>query len=155
MIRDLGFSIEKIHACRNGCMLYWKDDIDMEYCKFFGDPRYKPTRDRNPRRKKSPYVVLRYLPLTPRLKRLYASPVTIEHVTWHASHVTEDDSMCHPSHAKAWRHFDQTHPNFALEPRNIRLGLCIDGFAPHGQYGRTYSCWPVIITPYNLPPECV
>ncbi|KAL0329075.1 UNVERIFIED_CONTAM: hypothetical protein Sradi_4894200 [Sesamum radiatum] len=38
------------------------------------------------------------------------------------------------------------------EPRNVRLGLCIDDFAPHGQYGRTYSCWSVIITPYNLSP---
>ncbi|KAL0331747.1 UNVERIFIED_CONTAM: hypothetical protein Sangu_1720200 [Sesamum angustifolium] len=34
MIRDLGLPVEKIHACRNSCMLYWKDDIDMEYCKF-------------------------------------------------------------------------------------------------------------------------
>ncbi|KAL0352219.1 UNVERIFIED_CONTAM: hypothetical protein Scaly_1610600 [Sesamum calycinum] len=85
---------------------FLQDDIDMEYCKFCGDPRYKPTRDRNPRRKKSPYAVL--------------------------SHVTEEDSMCHPSDAEAWRHFDRTHPNFALEPRNIRLGLCIDGFAPTG-----------------------
>ncbi|KAL0309090.1 UNVERIFIED_CONTAM: hypothetical protein Sradi_5851300 [Sesamum radiatum] len=127
MIRDLGLPVEKIHA-------------------------YKPARDRNPRRKKFPYVVLRYLPLTPRLQRLYASPATAEHMTWHASHVTEEDFMCHPSDAEAWRHFDRTHPNFALERRNIRLGLCIDGFAPHGQYGRTYSCWPVIITPYNLPP---
>ncbi|KAL0329089.1 UNVERIFIED_CONTAM: hypothetical protein Sradi_4895600 [Sesamum radiatum] len=58
----------------------------------------------------------------------------------------EEDSMCHPSDAEAWRHFDRTHSNFALEPRNVRLGLCIDGFAPYGQYGRTYSCWPVIIT---------
>ncbi|KAL0290178.1 UNVERIFIED_CONTAM: hypothetical protein Sradi_7055500 [Sesamum radiatum] len=58
MIRDLGLPVEKIHACKNGCMLYWKDDIDMEYCKFCGDPRYKATRDRNPR-KKSPYAVLR------------------------------------------------------------------------------------------------
>ncbi|KAL0337754.1 UNVERIFIED_CONTAM: hypothetical protein Scaly_2050500 [Sesamum calycinum] len=32
------------------------------------------------------------------------------------------------------------------------LGLCTEGFALHGQYGSTYSCWPVIITPYNLPP---
>ncbi|KAL0358501.1 UNVERIFIED_CONTAM: hypothetical protein Sangu_0699500 [Sesamum angustifolium] len=92
------------------------------------------------------------VPVGPFLQRLYASPATAEHMTWHASHVTEEDSMCHPSDAEAWRHFDRTHPNFALEPRNIRLGLCIDGFAPHGQYGRTYSCWPVIITPYNLPP---
>ncbi|KAL0307565.1 UNVERIFIED_CONTAM: hypothetical protein Scaly_2978600 [Sesamum calycinum] len=42
-------------------MLYSKDDIDMEYCKFCGDPRYKPTRDRNPRRKKSPYAILRWI----------------------------------------------------------------------------------------------
>ncbi|KAL0333019.1 UNVERIFIED_CONTAM: hypothetical protein Scaly_2203400 [Sesamum calycinum] len=73
-------------------------------------------------------------------------------MTWHASHVTEEDSMCHSSDAEVWRHFDRTHPDFTLEPHHVRLGLCIDGFAPHGQYGRTYSCWPVIITPYNLPP---
>ncbi|KAL0455863.1 UNVERIFIED_CONTAM: hypothetical protein Slati_0925500 [Sesamum latifolium] len=81
LIWDLGLPIEKIHACKSGCMLYWKDDIGLEYCKFCGDPRYKPTRDRNPQRKKSPYVVLRYLPLIPRLQRLYASPATAEHMT--------------------------------------------------------------------------
>ncbi|KAK4391598.1 hypothetical protein Sango_1937600 [Sesamum angolense] len=30
MIRDLGLPIKKIHACKNGCMLYWKDNIDMD-----------------------------------------------------------------------------------------------------------------------------
>ncbi|KAL0349913.1 UNVERIFIED_CONTAM: hypothetical protein Sradi_4140500 [Sesamum radiatum] len=57
--------------------------------------------------------------------------------------------MCHPSDAEAWRHFDQTYPNFAVEPRNVRLDLCTDRFAPHGQYGRTYSCWPIILTSYK------
>ncbi|KAL0285591.1 UNVERIFIED_CONTAM: hypothetical protein Sangu_2772700 [Sesamum angustifolium] len=61
--------------------------------------------------------------------------------------------MCHPSDAEAWKHFDRMYPDFAEKPRNVRLGLCIDGFTPHGQYGHTYSCWPVIITPYNLPPS--
>ncbi|KAL0367339.1 UNVERIFIED_CONTAM: hypothetical protein Sradi_3624000 [Sesamum radiatum] len=150
MIRDLDLSIEKIHVYKNGCMLYWKDGIDMEYCKFCGDLRYKPTRDRNARRKKSPYAILRYLPLTPRVQRLYDSPAIPEHMTWHASHMTEEGSMCHPFDAKAWRHFDRTYSDF--ETGNVRLGHCIDGFAPHRQYGQTYSCWPVIITPYNLPP---
>ncbi|KAL0401328.1 UNVERIFIED_CONTAM: hypothetical protein Slati_4162700 [Sesamum latifolium] len=72
-------------------------------------------------------------------------------MTWHANHQTEEGSICHPSDADAWRHFDRTHPNFAAEPRNVRLDLCTDGFALHGQYGRTYSCWPIILTPYNLP----
>ncbi|KAL0371863.1 UNVERIFIED_CONTAM: hypothetical protein Scaly_0867900 [Sesamum calycinum] len=44
------------------------------------------------------------------------------------------------------------YPDFAEKPRNVQLGLCTDDFAPHGQYDRTYSCWSVIITPYNLSP---
>ncbi|KAL0293475.1 UNVERIFIED_CONTAM: hypothetical protein Sangu_3236700 [Sesamum angustifolium] len=48
-------------------------------------------------------------------------------------------------------HFDQSFPDFAVEPRNVRLALCTNGFVPHGQYGRKYSCWPVILIPYNLP----
>lgn len=37
----------------------------------------------------------------------------------------------------------------------MRLGLCSDGFSPfnHGGSGKNYSCWPVILTPYNLPPN--
>ncbi|KAK4383118.1 hypothetical protein Sango_2808100 [Sesamum angolense] len=58
--------------------------------------------------------------------------------------------MCHPSDVVAWKHFDQMYLDFVEEPRNVRLGLCIDGFAPHSQYNRTYSCWPTFITPYNF-----
>ena len=61
--------------------------------------------------------------------------------------------MCHPSDGEAWKHFDETFPDFAVEPRNVRLGLCVDGFTPFGQSGKPYSCWPVIVTPYNLPLE--
>ncbi|KAL0361179.1 UNVERIFIED_CONTAM: hypothetical protein Sradi_3802400 [Sesamum radiatum] len=64
-IKDLGLPMEKIDACKNDCMLYWKDDIDLEYCKFCGEARYKPTRDHNPNYTKTPYAVLRYLPITP------------------------------------------------------------------------------------------
>ncbi|KAL0394830.1 UNVERIFIED_CONTAM: hypothetical protein Slati_4449200 [Sesamum latifolium] len=133
-------------------MLYWKDDVDLECCKFCGDARYKPTRGQDPRWKKSTDAVLRYLLLTPPLQRLYSSRATAEHMMWHATHQTEEGSMCHPSYAKAWKHFDKRYPDFAEEPRNVGLGLCTEGFALHSQYGRTYSCWHVIITPYNLSP---
>ncbi|KAL0456077.1 UNVERIFIED_CONTAM: hypothetical protein Slati_0946900 [Sesamum latifolium] len=39
-----------------------------------------------------PYAVLRYLPLIPRLQRLYCSRSTAEHMTWHATHQTEEGS---------------------------------------------------------------
>ncbi|KAK4409349.1 hypothetical protein Sango_0007900 [Sesamum angolense] len=61
--------------------------------------------------------------------------------------------MCHPSDAEAWKHFDRMYLDFAEELRNVQLGLCTDDFTPQGQYNRTYSCWPVIITPCNLPPS--
>ncbi|KAL0324682.1 UNVERIFIED_CONTAM: hypothetical protein Scaly_2435300 [Sesamum calycinum] len=73
-------------------------------------------------------------------------------MTWHAIHQTEEGSMCHPSDAETWKHFDRMYPDFAEEPRNVRLGLCADNFVPHGQYSRNYSCWSVIITPYIFPP---
>ncbi|KAK4386095.1 hypothetical protein Sango_2480100 [Sesamum angolense] len=66
--------------------------------------------------------------------RLYSSRATAAHMTWYATHQREEGSICHPSYAEAWKHFDQMYPNFVEELRNIRLGLCIDGFAPHGQY---------------------
>ncbi|KAL0458233.1 UNVERIFIED_CONTAM: hypothetical protein Slati_0450500 [Sesamum latifolium] len=81
LINYLGLPMEKIDACRNDCMLYWKDDIDLDYDKFCGEARYQPTRERNPNRKKIPYAILRYLPLTPRLQRLYASQATAEQMT--------------------------------------------------------------------------
>ncbi|KAK4394510.1 hypothetical protein Sango_1605300 [Sesamum angolense] len=156
LVKDLGLPVEKIHAYKNGCMLYWNDDVDLEYCNFCGDARYKPARGRDLHRKKSSYAILRYLPLTPRLQRLYSSKVIAEHMMWHATHQTEEGSMCHPSDIEVWKHLDRMYPNFAEELRNVRLGLCIDGFVPHCQYGRTYSFWSVIITPYNpLPSMCM
>jgi hypothetical protein len=44
------------------------------------------------------------------------------------------------------------HPPFSAESRNVRLGLCTDGFNPFGSFAAPYSCWPVILTVYNLPP---
>ncbi|KAL0427856.1 UNVERIFIED_CONTAM: hypothetical protein Slati_2960400 [Sesamum latifolium] len=95
------------------------------------DIKVKPTREQDLRRKKSPYAVLMYLPLTPHLQRLYSSRAIAERMTWHATHQTEEGWMCHPSDTEAWKHFDQMYPDFAEEPRNVRLGLCSDGFAPH------------------------
>ncbi|KAL4573042.1 hypothetical protein LXL04_019835 [Taraxacum kok-saghyz] len=95
-----------------------------------------------------------FFPLTPRLKRLYASHATAGSMRWHATNHGHDFGvMCHPSDSEAWKHFDNTYPSFASETRNMRLGLCTDGFTPHGAFGKQYSSWPVIITPYNLPPS--
>src|SRR3954462_10202893 len=74
-------------------------------------------------------------------------------MTRHWDYERDDGVMIHLCDSEAWKHFDRVHPDFSKEPRNVRLGLCTDGFNPFGQVGKTYSCWPVVLTPYNLPPD--
>ncbi|CAK8533967.1 unnamed protein product [Lathyrus sativus] len=155
LVSGLGLSKIKIDCCIGGCMLYYKEDINLNECKFCNEPRYKTCilRKRKRNSKDVPRKRLHYLPLIPRLQRLYASARSVEHMRWHYEHRREEGVLCHPSDGEAWKHFDQVYPAFSSEPRNVRLGLCADGFTPFGQYAKPYSCWPVIVTPYNLPPE--
>ncbi|CAM8989544.1 unnamed protein product [Rhodiola kirilowii] len=71
---------------------------------------------------------------------------------WHATPRTDVHRMVHPSDGESWKHFDRCHPDFAADARNVRLGLCTDGFNPWGMSTKQYSVWPVMVTPYNLPP---
>ncbi|KAL3651956.1 hypothetical protein CASFOL_004958 [Castilleja foliolosa] len=64
--------------------------------------------------------------------------------------------MRHPADSAAWKDFDRDYPQFAAEPRNVRLALATDGFNPFGDMSTSYSMWPVILAPLNLPPwDCM
>ncbi|WMV29453.1 hypothetical protein MTR67_022838 [Solanum verrucosum] len=100
-----------------------------------------------------PVQAMHYLPLIPRLKRLYASMRSASHMRWHREYRRPPGVLSHPSDGEAWKHFDNVYPDFASEPRNVRLGLCLDGFTPFSNNASPYSCWPVFLTPYDLPSE--
>ncbi|KAA0047138.1 uncharacterized protein E6C27_scaffold21628G00010 [Cucumis melo var. makuwa] len=75
---------------------------------------------------------------------------------WHKDkRVDTEDVLRHPADAAGWKHFDKEFPQFASEPRNVRLGLASDGFNPFGNMSTAYSMWPVVLIPYNLPPGSV
>jgi len=112
--------------------------------------RYKPRTGRG--KTLVAYKNLRYFPITLRLQRLFMSPRTAEHMTWHQSHHVVDGVMVHPSDGEAWKHFNSVHPHFSAESRNVRFGLCTDEFNPFGSFAAPYSCWLVILMVYNLPP---
>jgi len=95
-----------------------------------GHSRYKPRTGRG--KTLVAYKKLRYFPITPRLQRLFMSPRTTEHMTWHQSHHAVDGVMVHPSDGEAWKHFNSMHPHFSSESRNVHFGLCTDGFNPFG-----------------------
>ncbi|TYK18968.1 uncharacterized protein E5676_scaffold418G00580 [Cucumis melo var. makuwa] len=149
-LRDLGLGYETIHACKYDCVLYWKEFADLQHCPTCGEARYKVNHNRG---KKIPHKVLRHFPLVPRLQRLFVSQEGSADMRWHRDkRVETDDVLRHPADAEGWKHFDSEFPDFASDPRNVRLGLASDGFNPFGQMSTSYSMWPVVLLPYNLPP---
>ncbi|WCJ39818.1 hypothetical protein M5689_020778 [Euphorbia peplus] len=145
IIKDLGLSYDKIDACgKDTCKICglsrWKDDIRSGETKL----------QRNGKR--IPVKTMRYFPLKPRLQRLFMSKKTASLMRWHIEEKVDDDTMTHPAHSPAWKHFDELHKNFSSDPRNVRLGLATDGFQPFNHSKTSYSIWPIILIPYNLPP---
>ncbi|KAL4583030.1 hypothetical protein LXL04_007594 [Taraxacum kok-saghyz] len=66
------------------------------------------------------------------LRRMYSSRHTAKEMTWHKTGRSEEGKMRHPVDGTAWKDFDARYPDFAKEPRNIRLALAADGFNPFG-----------------------
>ncbi|KAL2893830.1 Serine--tRNA ligase [Bienertia sinuspersici] len=135
ILKDLGLSYQKINACINDCMLYWRENEELDSCKVCGASRWKiDKRNRedkcNKKGKRIPQKTLRYFPLKQRLQRLYMCSKPASLTTWHRDNKSKPGIMKHPVDGSTWQSFDKTHGDFTLDPRNIRLGLATDGFQP-------------------------
>ncbi|XP_071713721.1 uncharacterized protein [Rutidosis leptorrhynchoides] len=96
----MGLEIQRIHACLNDCMLYRNEDKDLHQCKVCGTSRYKrgkPTDnvDSDVLENGPPAKLLWYLPIIPRLKRLFANEKDAKLLRWHAEDRKNDGKMGH------------------------------------------------------------
>ncbi|CAK8575475.1 unnamed protein product [Lathyrus sativus] len=133
LVSKLDLEVRKIVCCIKGCMLFYDNEFGindeaLEECKFRKSPRYQVrSKAINRKQKRLAVKSMFYLPIIPRLKRLFASMHSASQMTWHHTNKTCSGIMRHPSDGEAWKHFDRVHSDFAAEPRNVRLGLCSDG----------------------------
>ncbi|KAL4590632.1 hypothetical protein LXL04_003569 [Taraxacum kok-saghyz] len=133
-LQTLGLGYESIHACKNNCALFWKENSELQSCPCCGASRWVVD---TMNKKKIPVKVL----------------YTAKDMQWHARIKSNEDGVLrHPTDGKAWKHFDTIYPDFSKEPRNVRLGLASDGFNPFGTMCTSYSTWPVVLMTYNMPP---
>jgi hypothetical protein len=85
-LSDMRLGYEKILACRNDCMLFWKDNQELESCIICGESKWKDEihldEDGQPisLRKKCPVKVLQWFLLIPRLQRLFMSEHTVPYM---------------------------------------------------------------------------
>ncbi|KAI5313468.1 hypothetical protein L3X38_042644 [Prunus dulcis] len=129
VLKGLGLGYEKIHACKNNCMLFYKEHETLDTCPICNESRFKMISLN--RTTKIPQKVMRYLPLKPRLQRLYMSTHTATDMRWHKKKRVDDEVIRHPADGEAWKEFDQTFP---------------------GVLNQHHSTWPILVFPYNLSP---
>ncbi|XP_012833436.1 PREDICTED: uncharacterized protein LOC105954308 [Erythranthe guttata] len=125
---DMGY--EKIHACLNDCCLFRKEYEDMDNCPKCGDSRWKMNKRSKVVKKGVPAKVLRYFPIIPRFRRLFKSEKMAADLRWHFNNKSNDGKMHHPVDSVTWDLVNDKWESFAIEPRNLRLGLSTDGFNP-------------------------
>ncbi|CAL2255967.1 unnamed protein product [Prunus armeniaca] len=83
---------------------------------------------------------------------MFQSHETAKSLTWHAARKSIDGQMSHLVDSPSWKLLDDKWTEFGNELRNLRLALSSDGFNPHSSLSSKYSCWPIILVTYNLPP---
>jgi hypothetical protein len=62
---------------------------------------------------------------------------------WHKKGIRDNedaDIMSLPADVEAWDALDHFDPEFARDPRSVRLGLSTDGFQPYNSDSIAYSC---------------
>jgi len=152
----VGIEYQKIHACPNDCILYRNEFAEMHNCPTCGLSNYK-VNDREGSDGVSttstrPTKVCWYLPIIPRFKRLFASASDAKSLTLHVDGRIKDGLLRHPVDSPQWKIVDRLYPEFAQDPRHLKLAVALDGMNPFGNLTTNHSSWPVLLMIYNLPP---
>ena len=141
----------------NDCIIYRGEHEKLKNCPECNASRFK--RGKSPQGEtveklmsSAPAKVVWYLPIIPRLKRLFTNKNEAKLLRWHEEERKDDGVMRHPADACQWQAIDNAFPLFGEDPRNIRFGMSTDGINPFGNMSSRHSTWPVVMWMYNLPP---
>jgi len=140
----MGMKYKKIHACSNDCILYQKDFELLKSCPRCGLSRYKLKKKDDDtiediEKHGPPMKVMLYLPIIPRIKRLFENPNDAKNLRWHAYERKCDGMYQHPTDFIQWKKLDDEFPEFGKETRNIRLGLATNGMNSFGNMSTNHN----------------
>jgi hypothetical protein len=93
MLSALGMEYEKIDTCKDNCVLFYKEHKNETECIKCGKLRFIEVVNEDGEKvmMKVAHKKLCYMPLTPRMKRLFLSKKTARHMSWHKKGVQEND----------------------------------------------------------------
>ena len=146
MISHMGLDYTRYHACVNDCVLFCKENENARNCPKCGESRYEDVEGGIPRK------VLQHFPLKIHLEHMFCTIDLADLMVWHSKHQSKDDTLRVPSDCEAFKNIDATWPMFKEEPRNVKLGIALDGINPFSNQSSRWSSWPVAVINYNIPP---
>jgi hypothetical protein len=155
IIYPLGIEVEKIHACKNSCVLFRGDYADLDKCLKCGYDWYKRKKDggddnnvddendpgeiRGKKKKANrgaPVRVAWYFCIIPRLRRWFPTRKEAQLLHWHDEgrkelNYKKDDKSRHPADAARWGNINTHFPWFD-DARSIRFAMRTNGVNPFG-----------------------
>jgi hypothetical protein len=95
LLSALGMEYEKIDACEDNCMLFYKEHKGETKCLKCGKSRFVEVVNEDGEKvtTKVAHKQLRYMPLMPQMKQLLISKKTARHMRWHKEGVRENDQV--------------------------------------------------------------
>ena len=119
---------------------------DLNSCPKCKEPRYKHGDGRVPRKQ------FTYLPLELRLKRLFGHKRTSQPLQQHLNHRDSGLMSISGMHeSEAWKEWFGPGGIFRGQKQGVALGMCLDGVNPYSKGNTSYSMWPIVLFPLNLP----
>jgi len=113
IVCPMGLKFEKLHACKDDCILFCGDYEAYIECPKCKASHYKQiidaSDDSEGMRRKVPRKVAWYFPIIPQLKRLFATARDAQQMTWHSNERTIDDYICHLVDGIQWQVIDFQH----------------------------------------------
>ncbi|KAK1647163.1 hypothetical protein QYE76_064968 [Lolium multiflorum] len=149
LLSDLKMSSQQIHACPKGCMLFGEEHADTNYCIKCNSSRYFEVDRNGDGQKRQTTVaknILRYLPVLPRIQRLFMTEDTAQQMRWAVEGNRYTDKMIHPSDGTAWKNFvkkfpPKAGPKYPGKNMNVYLEPLVDDLVRgwEGRGIRTYD----------------
>ena len=133
-------------ACKNDCIVFRCAYSSLSKCPKCGSERYISEQS------KIAVGRFTYLPLKPRLQRLFGNHNMAQILQSHCIvHDYDDDIIFDIHQSVSWKTAYSCNGMFKEDYRGISLALCVDGVNPFAHNRVSYSMWPIMLTLLNLP----
>lgn len=146
-IKNLLVPVRNFDCCSNDCIVYRNSSRgefkDLNKCPKCGTSRFQPGTS-------SARKTFKYIPLIPRIKRMFSNKKVSEILQSHMHGQSNSEykpskiSDLHQSYA--WKSLYGKEGPFEGDPRGLSFSLCVDGTNPFSKESISYSMWPIMLS---------